>query len=135
MAFKVGDIVKTKVDYRDYLAGSLATVIRVCNPGYVIVFQGSFVELHFDEHELELETPKLISNSLTFTVPAGSINFDPSTTVYNSYYGDYLGDWDYPAPEEDKPKVKCECGTSKTLEGNDDPQFHSTWCPVYKERK
>lgn len=32
-----------------------------------------------------------------------------------------------------KPKPKCECGVTIALGKEDDPIYHSDWCPIKKE--
>ncbi len=34
----------------------------------------------------------------------------------------------------EKIEPVCECGTTKTLGQQDNPEFHSRWCPIFKER-
>lgn len=64
----------------------------------------------------------------TFRLPAGLYGVDVSSM---SSWEDYITH----TPEPNKETPKCECGTTITLGNADDPQFHSTWCEVYKQLK
>ena len=66
------------------------------------------------------------SSNSTYTLPVG---------LYNVAYDSVYTGLDSVKQESTETKTVCECGTSKIMGTNDDPQFHSTWCPIYKERK
>lgn len=57
-----------------------------------------------------------------------------------SLYGNYVGDYDMTGIEgwiksDNIPDKKCECGTHKVYGENCNTDFHSFWCPLYKETK
>ena len=56
--------------------------------------------------------------------------FDP---VYNTLKGKEIDDMEYLSDFESMiwgtPPKKCECGAKHTSR----PDFHSDWCPLYKE--
>lgn len=58
---------------------------------------------------------------------------DNEDTKWKSLYevADSVSNW---LPEGNK-KTKCECGCSKTLDKDDHPSLHSSWCPIYEEWK
>ena len=66
------------------------------------------------------------SSNSKYTLPVG---------LYNVSYDAVYTGLDSVKQESTETKTVCECGTSKIMGTNDDPQFHSTWCPIYKERK
>lgn len=72
-------------------------------------------------------------NNFTFRLPKG---YNVSAT-----YGEYgVSDWDGVSIEdsiEGDKKTLCECGVDKAASREEDktPQFHSNWCPMYKEQK
>ena len=39
------------------------------------------------------------------------------------------GQW-LPRGQYEKPKPKCECGATIAMGKDDNPSYHSTWCPV-----
>lgn len=66
------------------------------------------------------------SSNSKYTLPVGLYNV--------SYDAVYQGP-DSVKQENTETKTVCECGTTKIMGTNDDPTFHSRWCPIFKERK
>ena len=66
------------------------------------------------------------SSNSKYTIPVG---------LYNVSYDAVYTGLDSVKQESTETKTVCECGTTKVMGINDNPQFHSTWCPIYKERK
>ena len=96
-----------------------------------ITIYTDFTVHHFSDNEFlwtdvtSVRDTSASSNS-KLTLPVGLYNV-PYAAVYEGL--------DSVKQESTETKTVCECGTSKTMGANDDPQFHSTWCPIFKERK
>lgn len=70
--------------------------------------------------------------------PIGAGHIQMSAIDYDGWtpwisYGDY----GHPLPSVPEPALqpKCECGMTKTMGKEDQPSYHSDYCPIKKEIK
>lgn len=91
------------------------------------------VDFHAGRAHIEWDDPQLIPHVQDFSLHSF---FDGTLVPYlpigdANEWLDWMGAFD----GYSWTKVKCECGTSKTMGADDDPMFHSDYCPIYKEWK
>lgn len=98
--------------YRGFNDSDIEYIVLVdgVNPNTIILDEAQ---------ELDSHSSWWVDQTSTFELPKGTWNvtMGPITTS-----------------NTEKIEPVCECGTTKTLGSQDNPEFHSRWCPIFKER-
>lgn len=124
--FSIGDKVSTK----HYGPGTIVGIDRIADR-YEIEFSGNYF--------LNMWLPKDQVSPLNLPMGNSNTTQMSSSGLYGwggSWDSGFVGDSD-PSNKENNNKPKCECGQSKIVKANeiDYPEYHSDWCPIYKEHK